>query len=1285
MFNIIKSFWRFLAACKIFVGKQSAIVSAPAIILFPVMTSQLNCGFAGLMTFRSDKKPGALDTNLNFARLWKKVKNSSLKNILSGKIGAQEYLHSMETLGSLEKIVLELKEESGQEIIFFEAGKSKELLDLTEQMKLFLGEEEKILEENAAKFSSADLEIINSRIVLFKDILWSLEKDILNNFKKIVDLSGAEKPAALNRAAFKKYRQINLLLNSLNRLEVRGRDSAGLQIVFSLKKEKDMECILSGLKEKGLYKDYLKRSEAGDLLNSSICVCKHKNSGKERTTITFTYKTFSIVGELERNANDLKQTIKTDKIFQYFARTDTTCETALLHTRWASVGSITEENCHPVNNYKPDRKSPLFPFYCETQISKTKCIEICKSNNPATNGGYDTQPLGAEPGSMACSGLHTRDAQSAVNINAILNGDIDNYPALYNSLDLDKEPIDAKVTTDTKIIPLQIEKYLRDGHSLAESFRLAVNDFEGSHAIVMTCDLEPGKFFLALRGSGQSIYVGIGSDQYMFSSELYGLIEVTPHFIKMNGEISDSGEKYSAGQIFILDQNSPGGLAGIKACSYDGAEIILKNGSVQKAEITTRDIDRGDYPHFFLKEISESANSIRKTLRGKYRITAGKHSSPRVIFNLGANIFPTAVKTGLKQSKIKNIIVIGHGTAAVAGVAVADALAHYLKSKNINITARLASELSGFLLKDNLADTLVIPITQSGTTTDTNRAVAMAKERGAFVISIVNRRQSDITAKSHGVFYTSDGRDIEMSVASTKAFYSQIIAGQVLALFIAQLLEARTDDYVASKLRNLETAPQLMARVFARREEISASVEKTFANKFWAVVGSGPNKAAADEIRIKLSELCYKIISSDIVENKKHIDLSAEPLILVCASGNPGPVMEDIVKEVEIFKAHKASVVVLADEDDNRFNKIADAVIPVPAAQMPLPVILNTMAGHLWGYYAACSINKEAIIFKEFRNSLNLLMVEQVKNNYSFYEKITDVHLRQIIINFDKSFNLHRNEGAFHLLSVRTISDMAILLKYASGKLPLEDFRHEFKVDNGFVSPLNFLDAVLGKAIDELTRPIDAIRHQAKTVTVGTTRKETVLKGVIFDLLESLNFAVKDLTYKNVMTVSRIQPVVSAVRGYTFYDINNLDTRGNPAEDSTITIRKKDGIATQMKSRAETSRLLMGTKRTIVSTGHVYIGKGKADGASIIILPLRAGNDFVSHLLLLHVEYNELLPVSKKKEVLGYRYNDIRNLVNEYNIVWNDNYLEKIPIADLFSEPVEILAGRIKQWVIAKD
>src|SRR5699024_7086180 len=83
--------------------------------------------------------------------------------------------------------------------------------------------------------------------------------------------------------------------------------------------------------------------------------------------------------------------------------------------------------------------------------------------------------------------------------------------------------------------------------------------------------------------------------------------------------------------------------------------------------------------------------------------------------------------------------------------------------------------------RPDMSDTLVIAFSQSGTTTDTNRTVDLVRSRGAHVISIVNRRASDLADKSDGVLYTSDGRDIEMSVASTKAFYSQIAAGFLLA------------------------------------------------------------------------------------------------------------------------------------------------------------------------------------------------------------------------------------------------------------------------------------------------------------------------------------------------------------------------------------------------------------------------------------------------------------------------------------------------------------------------
>lgn len=1232
MLTILKKIIFFVAHCRIFIGTDPDAVDAPAIIFFPLLPDQLNCGFAGLMTFRLQGKPSNIPADHTLADIWNKIKSAGLQTVFTGKNTAANYLNGAKNLQEMDMAIAELKQEDSQEFLFFQENRAADLRRVAGEMKNFLMDEEKRLEYKAAVINSVDLEMINSRLLSLKDIHWMLEKDILDNLPKVLTLTGAKKSSAVKPAAFRKYRKLNLLLNALDRLEVRGRDSAGIQLTFVLKNEKEMKEIIRQIRENGWADDYQRRTQKGDLLNQSIFISTVQKDDSSSTSVTFTYKTFSIVGELGRNVAALRHSIQNDHILQSFASGESVCETALTHTRWASVGSITEENCHPVNNYTTIPFASAYPFY----------------------PGIEAQ------------------------INVVLNGDIDNYPALRQALETKSELIAPVVTTDTKIIPLQIEKYLKAGKNLTDAFRLALNDFEGSHAIAMTSNLEPGKMFLALKGSGQAIYVGINADQYMFSSELYGLVEVMPRFIKMNGE---AGNGASGGQLFILDQNQSSGMKGITACFYDGTAIRLTDNDLQIAEITTRDIDRSDYPHYFLKEISESALSIKRTLRGKYRIFTSSQSAPQVTFNLGTDMVPASVCNGLQNGSIKNIIVIGHGTAAIAGQAVADALSHYLKGNDLNILARVASELSGFGLKDDLTDTLIIPITQSGTTTDTNRAVAMARERGAQIISIVNRRQSDITAKSHGVFYTSDGRDIEMSVASTKAFYAQIVAGQVLALFFAQFLGARTDGDIAAALRHLESAPRLMDQIFAHRDDIAASVKKSADRRYWAVVGSGPNKAAADEIRIKLSELCYKTISSDIVENKKHIDLSAEPLILVCASGNPQPVMEDIVKDVAIFKAHKAAVIVFADEGDHRFDKIADAVIGIPVAPSPLPVILNTMAGHLWGYYAARAIDEEAQIFREFRSRLATEMMIKTKKKLSIFDMIADVSFRRIINEFYLLFNAHRLSGAFGVLGGKTIADLLLLLKYAAGKLPLQDIRHEFKSEADLVSPFDLLDVTLGAAIDDLTRPIDAIRHQAKTVTVGTSRKEKELKGIIFDLLETLNFSVKNFTYREILTINRIQPAVAAVRGYTIYDISGLDDQGNPQEGSTIVIRTKGGVAADMKSRADHPTALMGTKRMIVSSGHTYVGKGKSDGTPIVIIPLLGDNNVVSYLLLIHINYNETLPPSKKRDVLGYRYNDIKNLINEYNLPWQDEYLKSFSLESLFSEPIEVIAGQIKSQV----
>src|SRR5699024_5558800 len=137
------------------------------------------------------------------------------------------------------------------------------------------------------------------------------------------------------------------------------------------------------------------------------------------------------------------------------------------------------------------------------------------------------------------------------------------------------------------------------------------------------------------------------------------------------------------------------------------------------------------------------------------------------------------------------------------------------------------TELSGFGLQLDMADTLAVAVSQSGTTTDTNRTVDLLRARGAAVLSIVNRRSSDLTDKADGVLYTSDGRDVEMSVASTKAFYAQVAAGILLACAVA---DAAGVDVTRTRrhelLGALRSLPDAMRTVLGRRNVIADAARR---------------------------------------------------------------------------------------------------------------------------------------------------------------------------------------------------------------------------------------------------------------------------------------------------------------------------------------------------------------------------------------------------------------------------------------------------------------------------
>jgi len=601
-----------------------------------------------------------------------------------------------------------------------------------------------------------------------------------------------------------------------------------------------------------------------------------------------------------------------------------------------------------------------------------------------------------------------------------------------------------------------------------------------------------------------------------------------------------------------------------------------------------------------------------------------------------------------------------------------------------------ASELSGFHLGagaggDTMADALVVAISQSGTTTDTNRAVDMARARGAMCLAIVNRRDSDLTFKVDGVVYTSSGRDIEMSVASTKAFYAQIVAGALLSLHIAAVRGRRDDAFVTHEIRRLRRLPDQMRSVLADRERIERSARRLAGTKiYWAAVGSGPNKASADEIRIKLSELCYKTISSDYVEDKKHIDLSSEPLIIVCAAGTRGAVLGDIIKDTAIFNAHKATAVVICDEGEHRFEPYAADVFHVPAVAEHRAPVVNTLAGHLWGYYAALTINEGSRVLYRFREAMRRIIDDFTARGMDVYEIILEKDFREKAAEFYREFR-GRRTGPAPTLSTTLASDLALLLKYLSGRLPMTDFEIDFGVKGTARNMIDTLFERLGEAINLMARPVDAIKHQAKTVTVGTSRIAEKTEGLLFEALAAHGLGVSQLTNRNILVLRNLQRVVARIEGAILYRIRDLNLLGEPTEATRIEVVRKEGVLKPIPSRVETDPRLQGTKRIIVREGNVYIGKGRKDDRSILVIPVLGTSpeapNTIEHLLLCNIAFRPEVDLADRIKALGGKFERIKSLVQENSIAWRDEYLDRVPVDELFGRSAEKIAEALVQKV----
>ena len=1050
--------------------------------------------------------------------------------------------------------------------------------------------------------SVADLEAVNAAMVELKDAVWAIERDRLRAAAEVIALAGPEVAGARLAAMF----SVQQALSNIDRLEVRGRDSAGIHIA---------------VRHHGLdLADPAVAELLGDRVGDKLFV--DRSVVESNGVLGFVYKAAAEIGELGDNTASMRSAIASDELLRAALEADTVEATVLAHTRWASVGIISEPNAHPVNSVEVGERS---------------------------TGPYVT---------------------------AVLNGDVDNFSDLIAAGGL---TFPAEITTDAKVIPSMISRSLLEtgppvDAALDEAVRSTVATFEGSVAIGVSTAVAPGDLHLALRGSGQGVFVGLAEDAFVVASEPYGVVEDSDVYLRMDGETPADPDNPTAsqGQIIRLTGSLAGDRAGVSRWSYDGSELAVGPDEWKRPSVTTRDIDRGDAPHFLLKEISESPTSFRKTLRGRL-VEVDEGLSEALTVRLGEETISDLMAKRLRSGSIEAVQVIGQGTAAVAGQAIAAAIDNALEGSGVVVEPITATELSGFHLTDDMSNVLVVAVSQSGTTTDTNRTVDLARSRGAGVIAIVNRRGSDLVDKSDGVLYTSDGRDVEMSVASTKAFYSQIAAGFLLADALAQLIPGTVVDETERQqvLAGLRDLPNAMAATVDKRAEIGvAAARHAPSRRYWAIVGNGANFIAAKELRIKLSELCYKSIACDVTEDKKHIDLSSEPMILVCAAGLTGSNADDVAKEVAIFRAHKAAPIVVATEGENRFSAALE-VISVPDVHPRLAFVLSTIVGHLFGYEAALAIDASARPLREARGAIEGFVGTAVSGpgGDGWFERFG-----QAITPYAGRFFDGLRAGQYNgHLEAATAVRMSALLRFATGSVPIEAYQMEFgKVGTPGVV-VEDLAVALTAGIEELTRPVDAIKHQAKTVTVGISRAdESLLQGQLIQDLLATGCPRDRLSYSTLRTLAAITPAVSETVGYTRYRLE-----GDPDHGGQLHVIDKGGMAMGIASRVERDPTLRGTKHRVAVERLPFVTVG-TDGRIVLIVP-EVKDAQATGLTLLHVRLTDDLGAAAARSVMqGYRnrYRQLVDFVTERQPSFRDDILADVPTVELLTAPISDVAGR---------
>lgn len=499
----------------------------------------------------------------------------------------------------------------------------------------------------------------------------------------------------------------------------------------------------------------------------------------------------------------------------------------------------------------------------------------------------------------------------AGNVCIVHNGIIENYLALRKQLQAQGCTFASE--TDTEIAAHLINSHLAKANSLTEAVRNAVKEMRGSYALVAMCLNQPDCLVVAKNAT--PVILG-GTDKERFvASDIPAVLEYTREFIALeDGEIAELRQD----GVFI---------------EKDGVSVQRKPITITWDPITA---EKGGYRHFMLKEINEQPQAVTDALRGRINMNDAQVTLDDVSISRES------------VCNLQRIYLVACGTAWHAAL---------ITKFYIERFARIHCEVdygSEFRYRDPLIDKdcLFIAISQSGETADTLGSLQLAAEKGAKTLAICNVVSSSIARRADNVLYTHAGPEI--SVASTKAFVTQLVAGYLLAIHLAEIRGTLNSEQIRQYLEDIVRLPTLLTEALSFDEKIEAISKDFSKSQDMLYLGRGFLYPVALEGALKLKEISYMHAEGYPAGEMKHgpIALINEQTPVVVVLGKDDVNYDKAMSNLVEVTARGGKIIAVTDEANPDLEEVATETIsvgPVPTSMLPivLTVPLQLLAYHV--------------------------------------------------------------------------------------------------------------------------------------------------------------------------------------------------------------------------------------------------------------------------------------------------------------------------------------------------